>query len=59
MAGNRGETRLKCKKHSQVPMRNFDRLPQELRKWIATANLPRRPNSVRKSSDRALSETGD
>ena len=59
MAGNRGTTSLKCKAYSQDPMREFDRLPKELRQWIAAADLPWRPKSVRKSFDRALSQTGD
>lgn len=59
MAGNRGNTSLKCKPRQEDPMREFDRLPHELRVWIAAADLPWRPKSVRKSYDRALSQTGD
>lgn len=40
-------------------MYDYDRLPAELRAWIATADLPWRPKSVRKSFDRALSKTGN
>lgn len=40
-------------------MREFDRLPAELRAWLAAAVLPWRPRSVRKAYDRALSRCGD
>ncbi len=40
-------------------MREFDRLPAELRAWLARAVLPWRPRSVRKAYDRALARTGD
>ena len=57
--GNRGTTSLKCRRRNENPMREFDRLPAELRAWIAAADLPWRPRSVRRSYDRALSRTGD
>ena len=59
MSGNRGKTSLKCRRRKGDSMREFDSLPPELRVWIATADLPWRPRSVRQSYDRALSETGD
>ena len=40
-------------------MLEFDRLPRELRVWIASADLPWRPRSVRKAFDRAISQTGN
>jgi hypothetical protein len=40
-------------------MREFDRLPAELRAWLAVAILPWRPRSVRKAYERALAATGD
>jgi hypothetical protein len=40
-------------------MRAYDRLPAELREWLAGAVLPWRPASVRKAFERALAETGD
>lgn len=58
MAGNLGNTSLKYKQRNEDSMLEFDRLPQELRIWIATAELPWRPKSVRKTFDRALSQTG-
>jgi hypothetical protein len=59
MPGNRGKTSLKCRRRNENPMREFDRLPKELRIWLAAADLPWRAKSVRRSYDRALSQTGD
>ncbi|MEM7732312.1 MAG: DUF6525 family protein [Pseudomonadota bacterium] len=56
---NAGQTSLKRKPRATDPMREFDGLPQELRAWVARADLPWRPGSVRRSFERALSETGD
>ena len=58
MGGNLGNTSLRCKKRNEDSMHEFDRLPQELRTWISTAELPWRPKSVRKTFDRMLSQTG-
>ena len=43
MRGNRGRTSLKLKRRSEDPMRDYDRLPPELRAWLAEAVLPWRP----------------
>ena len=59
MAGNRGRTSLKCRRRNEDPMREFDRLPTELREWLAEAALPWRPKSVRRAFDRAFSRTQD
>lgn len=40
-------------------MQQYDRLPAELRAWLAAAVLPWRPRSVRRAFDKALAETGD
>lgn len=56
---NLGQTSLKRKRRPQDPMREYDGLPQELRAWVAAADLPWRPGSVRRSFERALAETGD
>ena len=40
-------------------MQEFDRLPKDLRAWLAAADLPWRPKSVRRSFERALVRTGD
>lgn len=56
---NRGATSLKLKRRNEDPMREFDRLPAELRAWLAAAILPWRPRSVRRAFDRALARTQD
>lgn len=56
---NSGHTTLKRKPRATDPMREFDGLPRELRAWVARADLPWRPGSVRRSFERALSQTGD
>ena len=58
MAHNRGQTSLKSSLRNEDPMQDFDRLSQELRAWIAAADLPWRPRSVRKTFERALAENG-
>lgn len=40
-------------------MREFDRLPAELRAWLATAALPWRPGSAQRTFARALARTRD
>ncbi len=59
MRGNRGKTSLKLKRRNEDPMREFDRLPAELRAWLASAALPWRPRSVRRAFDRAVARTND
>ena len=59
MAGNRGQTSLRRKRRAEDPMREFDRLPGDLRAWLATAALPWRPRSVRRAFDRAYARTRD
>lgn len=59
MRGNRGKTSLKLKQRNEDPMREFDRLPPELRSWLASAVLPWRPRSVRHAFDKALARTRD
>ena len=56
---NSGRTSLKRKTRVTDPMREYDGLPRELRAWLASAELPWRPASARKSYERALAETGD
>jgi len=57
MRGNRGRTSLKLKRRAEDPMRDFDRLPPELRAWLASAVLPWRPRSVRRAFERAVART--
>lgn len=59
MAGNRGQTSLKSKRRSTNPMQEFDRLPADLRAWVALADLPWRAKSVKQAFDRAVTRTGD
>ncbi|MEM1374200.1 MAG: DUF6525 family protein [Pseudomonadota bacterium] len=59
MASNRGRTSLKCRRSARNPMRDFDSLPPELRRWVASAMLPWRAATVRTAYERALENTGD
>jgi len=59
MRGNRGQTSLKLKRRNEDPMRDFDRLPPELRAWVAAAALPWRPRSVRRAFERAVARSRD
>jgi len=56
---NLGRTSLKRRRRNEDAMREFDRLPAELRAWLADAVMPWRPRSVRRAFDRALAATGD
>lgn len=56
---NLGSTNLKRKRRNENPILDYDRLPKELRKWIANAELPWRPKSVLKAYERAYSRTGN
>lgn len=58
-ATNRGATSLKLRRRSEDPMREYDRLPHELRVWLSGAVLPWRPRSVRRAFDKALTQTRD
>jgi hypothetical protein len=59
MPGNRGNTSLKLKRCNEDPMQEYDRLPTQLRAWLAAAVLPWRPRSVRRAFDRAVARTQD
>lgn len=56
---NRGQTSLKRKRRRENPMQEFDRLPAELRVWLASAVLPWRPRSVRRAFNSAFAQTQD
>ncbi|MCC1482218.1 DUF6525 family protein [Roseibaca sp. Y0-43] len=56
---NRGTTSLRVKTRRRNPMQEYDRLPPELRAWLARAALPWRPGSVARVYARAVSRTGD
>lgn len=59
MRSNRGTTSLKRRRRHTDPMREFDRLPPELRSWLATAILPWSPRSVSRAYHRVMAETKD
>jgi hypothetical protein len=59
MAGNRGHTTLKCKRRADNPMREYDRLPTELRAWLSSAVLPWRAKSVLRAYQNAYQRTGN
>ena len=59
MNNNLGKTSLKRKRRNENPLLDYDRLPRDLRAWIANAELPWRPRSVLKAYERAFSKTGD
>lgn len=55
-AGNLGATQQKLRTRSTDPMRAYDRLPPELRAWMARAALPWSPKSCLGIWRRALRE---
>ena len=57
MSGNLGKTGLKCRRRRTDPMAAYDRLPKELRHWVSQADLPWRPESVRRAYFRAMLKT--
>ena len=59
MPRNQGKTSLKRRYTRGNPMRDYDRLPPELRVWLSQAVLPWRAGSVQKAYDRAMARTGD
>jgi len=58
MAGNRGTTSLRNRNRAGNPMREFDRLPADLRQWTAQAMLPWRAATVKSAYNKALARTG-
>ncbi|MEM1343975.1 MAG: DUF6525 family protein [Pseudomonadota bacterium] len=59
MRANLGASSLRRRRRNGDVMREFDRLPADLRCWLAHAILPWAPRSVRRSFSRALAKTGD
>ena len=59
MQSNKGKTTLKCRPRRINKMQEFDRLPEELRVWVATAKLPWRAGSVQTAYKKALRRTDD
>ena len=58
MPSNCGTTSLRRRRRAH-PMREFDRLPPELRAWLAGAALPWSLRSVQRAYARALAQTRD
>lgn len=59
MPKNRGATTLKSRKRAINPMADYDRLPPDLRKWVAGAMLPWRAGPVVRAYERAMAAKGD
>lgn len=59
MSNRNRRTHLRAKARTRDPMQDYDRLPPELRAWLAGAALPWRPGSVQKLFARAIARTGD
>ena len=57
MPSNRGKTSLKRKRRTRGGMKEFDRLPPQLRTWLASATLPWGPRSVERTYAKALART--
>lgn len=57
-AGNLGETPLRRRRRSGNPMQLYDRLPPDLRRWMAQAALPWSPASCLALWQRAIAEGG-
>lgn len=49
----------RARRRQTDPMREYDALPPELRQWLASANLPWSPRSVRRLWQKALQTHGD
>lgn len=56
MSGNLGRSSLRRRRRrtAEDAMRDYDRLPPKLRRWIASADLPWRPRSVRLAYEKAV-----
>ncbi len=58
MPSNRGNTTLRRRRRAGNPMTEYDRLPRELRAWVAGAIMPWRAGSVEVAYRKALKRTG-
>ncbi|WP_353348605.1 DUF6525 family protein [Aquicoccus sp. SU-CL01552] len=56
---NRGATRLRLRRRTSDPMRDYDALPAPLRRWVAQAARPWSPRSCLAIWRRTLSRGGD
>lgn len=57
-AGNLGHTGLRLRRRSGCPLADYDRLPADLRAWLADALLPWSPRSAARAFARALARHG-
>ena len=57
MPSNKGVTSLKRRRRPGGGMREFDRLPADLRIWLTSAVLPWGPRSVHRTYTKALART--
>ncbi|WP_324368919.1 DUF6525 family protein [Amaricoccus sp.] len=53
-SGNLGRTGLRRRRRDGCPMADYDRLPADLRVWLAAAALPWSPRSVARAFAKAL-----
>lgn len=56
MRGNLGATPLRRRRRARDPMGEYDRLPADLRRWLAQAALPWSPVSCRRIWQAAKAE---
>lgn len=59
MRETNAQTSLKRRPARSDPMEEFDRLPAELRLWLASAVLPWGPKSALRAYRKLLARTGD
>ena len=59
MKNNLGKTKLPMRHRRSDSLKDFDRLPRQLREWLRNAILPWSPKSVRRVYHRAFSNTGN
>ena len=59
MKNNLGKTKLSMRHRRSDSLKDFDRLPRQLREWLRNAILPWSPKSVRRVYYKAFSNTGN
>ena len=59
MKNNLGKTKLPMRHRRSDSLKDFDRLPRQLREWLRNAILPWSPKSVRRVYHRAFFITGN
>ena len=59
MKNNLGKTKLPIRHRRTVSLRDFERLPRQLRDWLGNAILPWSPQSMLRAYHRAFSNTGN